>query len=51
MPEFYLGAKLQQKEINGITCWTITSQDYVKAAVRNVEAAVKIATTLTNNQC
>lgn len=26
-PEFYLGAKLQEKAINGIKCWTITSQD------------------------
>lgn len=26
-PEFYLGAKLQKKLINGIQCWTITSQD------------------------
>ena len=40
-PEFYLGAKLQEKPINGITCWTITSQDYVKAAVKNVEEATK----------
>jgi hypothetical protein len=40
-PEFYLGAKLQEKPINGIKCWTVTSQDYVKAAVKNVEEAVK----------
>ena len=40
-PEFYLGAKLQQKDINGMTCWTITSQDYVKAAVKNVEETIK----------
>jgi hypothetical protein len=40
-PEFYLGAKLQEKPLNNITCWTITSQDYVKAAVRNVEEATK----------
>jgi hypothetical protein len=40
-PEFYLGAKLQQKPINGLTCWTITSRDYVKAAIRNVEEAIK----------
>ena len=37
VPEFYLGAKLQRKELNGTTCWTVTSQDYVKAAVKNVE--------------
>jgi hypothetical protein len=40
-PEFYLGAKLQQKSINGMMCWTVTSQDYVKAAVKNVEEAIK----------
>ena len=40
-PEFYLGAKLQRKEINGVKCWTITSQDYVKAAVANVETTIK----------
>jgi hypothetical protein len=40
-PEFYLGAKLQQKLINGLTCWTITSQEYVKATVRYVEEAIK----------
>ena len=40
-PEFYLGAKLQQKAINNIQCWTITSQDYVKAAVKNVEKALR----------
>jgi hypothetical protein len=40
-PEFYLGAKLQKKPINGIHCWTIMSQDYVKAAVKNVEETIK----------
>jgi hypothetical protein len=40
-PEFYLGAKLQEKTMNGYKCWTVTSQDYVKAAVKNVEATIK----------
>jgi hypothetical protein len=40
-PEFYLGAKLQRKPLNGLQCWTITSQDYVKAAVKNVEEALR----------
>ena len=40
-PEFYLGAKLQEKTLNNVRCWTITSQDYVKAAVANVENALK----------
>ena len=41
VPEYYLGAKLQEKPINGMKCWTITSLDYVKAAVKNVEEALK----------
>ena len=40
-PEYYLGAKLQEKPINNITCWTVTSQEYVKAAVKNVTEALK----------
>ena len=40
-PEYYLGAKLQRKPLNGFQCWTVTSQDYIKAAVKNVEEALK----------
>ena len=40
-PEYYLGAKLQKKPLNGFQCWTITSQDYIKAAVKNVEETMK----------
>jgi hypothetical protein len=40
-PEFYLGAKLQEKRINDVDCWTITSHDYVNAAFKNVEDAIK----------
>ena len=40
-PEFYLGANLQCKDINGYKCWTVTSQDYIKAAVKNVEETIK----------
>jgi hypothetical protein len=40
-PEYYLGAKLQEKPINNITCWTVTSQEYVKAAVKNVAEVLK----------
>ncbi|KAI2500081.1 Reverse transcriptase (RNA-dependent DNA polymerase) [Fragilaria crotonensis] len=40
-PEYYLGAKLQEKPINNITCWTVTSQEYVKAAVKNVAEVPK----------
>ena len=41
LPEFNLGAKLQEKSINRLSCWTITSQDSIKAAVRNVEKAIR----------
>jgi hypothetical protein len=33
-PEFYLGAKLQEKTINGIMCWTITSQTRLRQSSR-----------------
>ena len=36
-PEFYLGARLERKELNGKAIWTMTSKDYVKAAVANIE--------------
>ena len=35
-PSSYLGARLQKKVINGWDCWTVTSLDYVKAAVATV---------------
>ena len=35
-PEMYLGAKLQEKEINYYSCWTISSAGYIKAAVQTV---------------
>ena len=40
-PEIYLGVKLQVKEINDYSCWTIsTSTDYIKAAVQTVKDSV-----------
>ena len=36
-PEYYLGAKRQKKDMNGLQCWTIACQDSVVAAVKNVE--------------
>ena len=39
-PEFYLGAKLEKKNLNGKNVWTMTSREYVKAAVRNVEESL-----------
>ena len=35
-PEMYLGAKLKEKVMNVQKCWTITSTDYVKAAVQTI---------------
>lgn len=40
-PDFYLGAKLEQKELDGVKMWTITSRDYVKAAISNLEEQLK----------
>ena len=40
-PEFYLGAKLEKKELNGKVMWTMTSRDYIKAAVENIEEQLK----------
>ena len=39
-PKNYLGAQLAQKVIGGIECWTMSSEDYVKAAIANVEEAL-----------
>ena len=39
-PETYLGAQLEQKVIGGVMCWTMSSEQYVKAAVTNVETAI-----------
>eukprot|EP00978_Attheya_sp_CCMP212_P034976 scaffold149828_cov60-Attheya_sp.AAC.1 len=40
-PSSYLGARLQEKEINGRMCWTMTSVDYVNATIKNVEKTVE----------
>ena len=40
-PETYLGARLQKKIINGKSCWTMSSVDYVNAAVTNAEEKLK----------
>jgi len=37
-PTMYLGAQISQKVIGGVECWTMTSEQYVKAAIANVEA-------------
>ena len=40
LPEMHLGAKLQEKGINGHSCWTISSTNYIKAAVQTVKDSV-----------
>ena len=37
----YLGARLKIKMINGNMCWTITSYDYVIAAVQKIKDTIK----------
>ena len=39
-PENYLGAQIMQKVIDGRECWAMTSEQYVKAAIANVEATL-----------
>ena len=36
-PDMYLGARVKFKEMNGTECWTMTSTDYVKTAIANLE--------------
>jgi hypothetical protein len=38
VPTHYLGAQVAKKVINGVTCWTMSSEQYIKAAITNVEA-------------
>ena len=40
-PEMYLGARLEEKELNGRRVWTMSSKEYVKASVENVEERIK----------
>ena len=36
-PQMYLGATLEEKDLNGKRTWTMSSREYLKAAVTNVE--------------
>jgi len=36
-PEFYLGARLKKKQLDNRYVWTMTSHDYVKNAIANIE--------------
>ena len=40
-PEFYLGTRLEKKKLNGCYVWTMSSTDYIKAAIANVEGQLK----------
>ena len=40
-PEIYLGATIEKKKLNGKVVWTMSSRDYVKAIVNNVEERLK----------
>ena len=40
-PEFYLGARLEKKMLNGKEMWTMNSTDYVKAALENVSNQIE----------
>ena len=39
-PEMYLVARLKRNMINGNMCWTITSYDYLIAAVQTIKDAI-----------
>ena len=40
-PESYLGARLRKKTLDGLDMWTMSSYDYVVAAVKNVKETLK----------
>ena len=40
-PDFYLGAKLTEKELNGKKVWTMSAKEYIKASIENVEKRIK----------
>jgi len=38
VPKMYLGAGISKvKSVSGTECWTLSSEEYIKSAVRNVE--------------
>ena len=41
VPEMYLGAKLQLKELNGYKIWAIGSVDCLNAAIKTVEGTIR----------
>ena len=41
-PEIYLGGRLKLKQLNGKSMWTLSSKDYVKAAIEIVERGARL---------
>jgi hypothetical protein len=39
VPTHYLGVQISQKTIGGILCWTMSSKQYIKAAIANMESS------------
>ena len=38
MPKMYFGAGISKvRSVSGTECWTLSSEEYIKSAVRNVE--------------
>ena len=50
-PEIYLGARLEEKKMNGKNIWTMASTDYVKAATMNLEDNLKKKNQKLPNKC
>lgn len=40
-PDMYLGATLKRRTLNGVQRWSITSDEYLKAAIENLENQLK----------
>ena len=36
-PEMYLGARLKKRRLGDYECWTMSSYDYLQAAIKNIE--------------
>ena len=36
-PQMYLGATVQEKQLNGYDCWTMSSTSYIKAALETIQ--------------
>ena len=50
-PEIYLGARLEKKKLNGRYVWSMSSTDYVKAAINNLEETLKKKNKKLPNKC